>query len=446
MAKDMTKGNPGKTLFFFAVPMVLGNLFQQLYNIIDSIIVGNYVGADALAAVGASSSITFLFVAVATGLSIGSSVVISQYFGAKRYGEMKTAIQTVLLASFVIALCLMLVGIFGTDAILRFMRTPQKIFSDASLYLKIYFGGLIFLFLYNMLTASFNAIGDSKSPLVFLALSSVCNIVLDLYFVTKLKLGVAGAALATDISQAISVVVSFLWLCTRMRKMKTEEKSKVFDLRIFQIVCNVAVPSMLQQSMVSIGIFLVQRLVNGYGEAVMAGYAAATKIDSIAILPMVNVGNAVSTFTAQNIGGKKPGRVKEGFRAGFLMSAVIGAVVTGILLIYAKVFVGLFMDSSSNQAAIATGIEYLHVVGLFYALMGIMNTCTGVLRGAGDILWFLMVTLINLSSRVILAYSMSGMLGAKAIWWSIPIGWGIGFAIGFVRCLSGKWQRSSLIE
>ena len=158
MAKDMTKGNPGKTLFFFAVPMVLGNLFQQLYNIIDSIIVGNYVGADALAAVGASSSITFLFVAIATGLSIGSSVVISQYFGAKRYGEMKTAIQTVLLASFVIALCLMLVGIFGTDAILRFMQTPQKIFSDASLYLKIYFCGLIFLFLYNMLTASFNAI------------------------------------------------------------------------------------------------------------------------------------------------------------------------------------------------------------------------------------------------------------------------------------------------
>lgn len=337
MAKDMTKGNPGKTLFFFAVPMVLGNLFQQLYNIIDSIIVGNYVGADALAAVGASSSITFLFVAIATGLSIGSSVVISQYFGAKRYGEMKTAIQTVLLASFVIALCLMLVGIFGTDAILRFMQTPQKIFSDASLYLKIYFCGLVFLFLYNMLTASFNAIGDSKSPLVFLALSSVCNIVLDLYFVTKLKMGVAGAALATDISQAISVVVSFLWLCTRMKKMKTQQKSRIFDLHILEIVCNVAVPSMLQQSMVSIGIFLVQRLVNGYGEAVMAGYAAATKIDSIAILPMVNVGNAVSTFTAQNIGGKKPERVKEGFRAGLLMSAVIGVIVTGILLVYAKV-------------------------------------------------------------------------------------------------------------
>ena len=236
MAKDMTKGNPGKTLFFFAVPMVLGNLFQQLYNIIDSIIVGNYVGADALAAVGASSSITFLFVAIATGLSIGSSVVISQYFGAKRYGEMKTAIQTVLLASFVIALCLMLVGIFGTDAILRFMQTPQKIFSDASLYLKIYFCGLVFLFLYNMLTASFNAIGDSKSPLVFLALSSVCNIVLDLYFVTKLKMGVAGAALATDISQAISVVVSFLWLCTRMKKMKTQQKSRIFDLHILEIV------------------------------------------------------------------------------------------------------------------------------------------------------------------------------------------------------------------
>ena len=179
----------------------------------------------------------------------------------------------------------------------------------------------------------------------------------------------------------------------------------------------------------------------------MAGYAAATKIDSIAILPMVNVGNAVSTFTAQNIGGKKPERVKEGFRAGLLMSAVIGVIVTGILLVYAKVFVGLFMDSSSNQAAIATGIEYLRVVGLFYALMGIMNTCTGVLRGAGDILWFFDGNADQLKLPVlILAYSMSGMLGAKAIWWSIPIGWGIGFAIGFVRYLSGKWQKSSLIE
>lgn len=445
MAKDMTVGKPGRTLFFFAVPMVLGNLFQQFYNIVDSIIVGNFVGADALAAVGASASITFLFVAVATGMSIGSSVIISQYFGAKRFAEMKTAIQTVQTAAAVIALFLMAVGILGTDGILRFMNTPKGIFRDASLYLKIYLGGLLFLFLYNMLTASFNAIGDSKSPLVFLAFSSVCNIVLDLYFVAELDMGVAGAALATDISQALSVVISFIWLRLRLRKMNIEGESRIFDARIFGVICKVAIPSMLQQSMVSIGIFLVQRLVNGYGETVMAGFAAATKIDSIAILPMVNVGSAVSTFTAQNIGGDKPERVKKGFHAGLLMSAFIGAAVTVILLLFSETFVGTFMDSESNQEAIRTGVEYLHVVGLFYALMGIMNSCGGVLRGAGDIVWFLMLTLINLGSRVVLAYTMTPLLGAKAIWWSIPIGWGIGFLIGFFRYRSGKWQRSKLI-
>lgn len=445
MAKDMTVGKPGWTLFFFAVPMVLGNLFQQFYNIIDSIIVGNYVGADALAAVGASASITFLFVAVATGLSIGSSVVISQYFGAKRFAEMRTAIQTVVTASVVISLALTFIGILGTDQILRFMQTPGGIFHDASLYLKIYLGGLVFLFLYNMLTASFNAVGDSRSPLVFLAFSSICNIVLDLYFVAELKMGVAGAALATDISQGLSVVISSLWLKRKLGKMQIEGKSRWFDAGILAVICEVAVPSMLQQSMVSVGIFLVQRLVNGYGEAVMAGFAAATKIDSIAILPMVNVGNAVSTFTAQNIGGDKPERVRQGFRAGLLMSALIGAAVTTVLFLYSDVFVGLFMDSKTNQEAIRAGVEYLHVVGMFYALMGLMNTCTGILRGAGDILWFLMVTLINLTFRVILAYTASGFLGAKAIWWSIPVGWGIGFAIGYLRYRSGKWQRAKLI-
>lgn len=445
MAKDMTVGKPGRTLFLFAVPMVLGNLFQQFYNIIDSVIVGNYVGADALAAVGASASITFLFVAVASGLSIGSSVIISQYFGARRYADMKTAIQTVQISAAMIAVILTGVGMLATDAILGFMNTPKSIFEDASLYLKIYFCGLIFLFLYNMLTASFQAIGDSKSPLVFLAGSSLCNIVLDLYFVRDLHMGVAGAAAATVIAQAVSVVFSFVWLRVRLRKMHIKEESRYFDPHILSVICKVAVPSMLQQSMVSIGIFLVQRLVNGYGEAVMAGFAAATKIDSIAILPMVNVGSAVSTFTAQNIGGDKPERVRQGFRSGMVMSAGIGLIVTVILFLYADVFVGAFMDSGSNQAAIQTGVEYLHVVGMTYAMMGLMNCCGGVLRGAGDIKWFLAVTLLNLSSRVVLAYGMAMFLGASAVWYSIPIGWTIGFVIGFVRYKSGKWQREKLI-
>lgn len=441
----MTKGSPGKTLFFFAVPMVLGNLFQQFYNIVDSIIVGNFVGADALAAVGASASITFLFVAVATGLSLGASVIISQYFGAGRMGEMKTSIYTVLLTALGVSLVLTFFGILSADGILKFMNTPENIFADASVYLKIYFGGLVFLFLYNTLTAVFNAIGDSRSPLVFLAFSSICNIGLDLYFVTRLHMGVAGVAYATLIAQGISAGISFLWLIGRIRRLQIQETCRLFDVRILAIIGRVAVPSMLQQSMVSIGILLVQRLVNEYGSVVMAGYAAATKIDSIAILPMVNVGSAVSTFTAQNIGGGKPERVKKGFLAGMVMSGCIALIVSGILFVCAEVFVGAFMDSEANQDAIAVGVEYLRVVGMCYILMGSMNACTGILRGAGDIRWFLAVTLFNLSSRVLLAYLMSPLLGAKAIWWSIPIGWGIGLALGIVRYRSGKWKDAKLI-
>ena len=445
MAKDMTVGSPGRTLFFFAVPMVLGNLFQQFYNIIDSIIVGNFVGADALAAVGASASITFLFVAIATGLSIGSSVIISQYFGAKRYGEMKTSIYTLLITALAVSALLTGIGIFGTDGILRFMNTPENIFADASIYLKIYFGGMVFLFLYNSLTAVFNAMGDSVSPLVFLAFSSCCNIVLDLYFVRSLHMGVAGVAWATLISQGISMAVSFVWMNVRIRKLQIKEAFRFFDGRILKTICRIAIPSMLQQSMVSVGILLVQRLVNGYGSVVMAGYAAATKIDNIAILPMVNVGSAVSTFTAQNIGADKPERVKKGLNSGMIMSVGIAVIVSAVLFLFADVFVGAFMDSQSNREAIAVGVDYLQVVGMCYVLMGIMNSYTGILRGAGDVKWFLAVTLFNLGARVVLAYVLSPFFGYRAIWWSIPIGWAIGLVLGIIRYRNGGWKNAKLI-
>lgn len=446
MIKDMTVGNPGKTLFSFAVPMVLGNLFQQLYNVVDSIIVGNFVGANALAAVGASASITFLFVAIATGMSIGSSVVISQYFGAKQMGDMKTSVFTILISALIISSVLTGVGIFGSPAILRLMNTPENIFADANAYLKIYFGGMIFLFLYNTLTAVFNAIGDSKSPLIFLIFSSLCNIVLDLYFVISWNMGVAGVAYATLIAQGISAVMSFFWLLVRIKKLNIKESYKLFDFKILSVICRVAVPSIIQQSIVSIGIILVQRLVNGYGSVVMAGYAAATKIDNIAIMPMVNVGSAVSTFTAQNIGAGKPERVKKGLHSGMLMSSVIALLVTAVLLLFGPVFVGAFMDTASNPESIAVGAEYLRVVGMCYIIMGLMNSCNGVLRGAGDIKIFMLTTLSNLGIRVLMAYTLSPIFGAKMIWWAIPMGWSVGLLIGYLRYRSGKWKTKQLIR
>lgn len=446
LTNDMSVGNPAKKLFFFAVPIVLGNLFQQLYNIIDSMVVGRFVGAQALAAVGASTAIVFLFVAVATGSSIGYSVVISQLFGAKDQDRMMTAIYTALISTFVLGLILMIIGAAGTGGILVLMRTPADIYRDAADYLRIYMFGLVFLFMYNTLNAVYNALGASKIPLYFLAGSSILNIVLDLYFVIRLQMGVTGVAWATLIAQGLAAVISFINLLFRLKKIETETKPVLFDRKLLFQMGRIAVPSMVQQSIVSFGMVFVQSLVNSFGSVVLAGYTAATKIDSIAIMPMVNVGNAVSTFTAQNIGAKKPERIREGLRAGRHMVAGIAVVITGILFFKGDVLVAQFVDEAVNAEVIAIGVDYLRVVSVFYALMGLMNVVNAVLRGAGDVGVFMAGTLCNFGCRVVFAYILAYFLGASGIWWSVPIGWAAAFTIGTLRYRSGKWKEKGIVE
>lgn len=443
---DMTQGSPGKVLILFAIPMVMGNLFQQLYNIVDSMIVGNFVGSDALAAVGASTSVVFLFVAIATGLSMGCSVIISQLFGAKKILAMKTAISTTLISIGGFSIILTILGLLLNKAILQLMKTPENIMQDASDYLAIYFMGLVFLFFYNGLIAVFNGMGKSQIPLYFLILSSIINVVLDLVFVLRFDMGVAGVAWATLIAQGVSAVASFLCLLVVLRKMPTEEKPDFFSASILARMLKIAVPSSLQQSIVSIGFLFVQRLINGYGPMVIAGYTAATKIDNIAIMPMINVGNAVSTFTAQNMGAQKIERVKKGYRAGMAMSVVISLTVTGILYLWGSDLVGAFVDSKTGSGVIGVGVEYLQVVSIFYVVMGIMNISNGILRGSGDVKVFMLSTLCNFTIRVIMAYALvKTPLGASGIWWAIPIGWTVGLVIALVRYLSGKWKHITLV-
>lgn len=443
---DMTQGSPGKVLILFAIPMVMGNLFQQLYNIVDSMIVGNFVGSDALAAVGASTSVVFLFVAIATGLSMGCSVIISQLFGAKKILAMKTAISTTLISIGGFSIVLTILGLLLNKAILQLMKTPENIMQDASDYLAIYFMGLVFLFFYNGLIAVFNGMGKSQIPLYFLILSSIINVVLDLVFVLRFDMGVAGVAWATLIAQGVSAVASFLCLLVVLRKMPTEEKPDFFSASILARMLKIAVPSSLQQSIVSIGFLFVQRLINGYGPMVIAGYTAATKIDNIAIMPMINVGNAVSTFTAQNMGAQKIERVKKGYRAGMAMSVVISLTVTGILYLWGSDLVGAFVDSKTGSGVIGVGVEYLQVVSIFYVVMGIMNISNGILRGSGDVKVFMLSTLCNFTIRVIMAYALvKTPLGASGIWWAIPIGWTVGLVIALVRYLSGKWKHITLV-
>lgn len=441
---SMVTGNPTKALIAFTLPMVGGNLFQQLYNIVDSMIVGNVVGEDALAAVGASTAITMLFVMIAIGTGIGCSVVISQLFGAGQLGKMKTAISTALLSILGFSIFLSVLGMVINKGLLRLMGTPENIFQDASDYLQIYFYGFVFLFLYNAFSAIFNALGDSTKPLLFLMFSSLLNIGLDLYFVSGLQMGVKGAAWATLIAQAISAMLSFGFLMRKIHSFETGEFAK-YDVSMLKRMITVAIPTIVQQSIVSIGMLLVQSVVNRFGSTFLAGYTAAIKIDGIAITPMVAVGNAASTYVAQNMGAKKTERIGQGYRICLIMAAGIGALIAVLLHFTGREFIGLFMDSASSAEAISIGAQYLSIVSLFYFVMGLMNVSNGILRGAADMKWFLACSLCNLAVRVILTYVLADVTGGMIIMWANPIGWFIGLVIAVFRYFQGGWKKKILI-
>lgn len=456
MTKDMTSGNPSKILVRFAFPIILSNIFQQLYNIIDSIIVGNFVGSKALAAVGASSSISFLFVAAATGLSIGSSIVISQLFGAKKILDMRITISTAILFLTGLSIILTLFGTLFSRNILTLLKTPSDILLEADTYLKTYFLGLLPLFLYNICTSVFNAVGDSKTPLYFLIFSSILNVVLDLLFVAGFSLGTFGAALATLISQSIASILCILYLFKRLTKYKNADeyplnsddfsKFKSFDFNVLKKISLIAVPSMIQQSIVSFGLVFMQSLVNSYGSNVVSGYTAATKIDSIAVMPIVNIGNALSTFTAQNMGASLIQRIKKGYKATLIIECAFSLIITSILFLFGDNLIGLFVNSSADKYVIIIGVEYLKVVSVSYILKGIGGAACGVLKGAGDMKFFMLATLSNFGVRVLSAYGLSHIIGEKAIWYSIPIGWTLELLISSYRYFTGKWQYKGIIK
>ncbi|MCC8057816.1 MATE family efflux transporter [Cloacibacillus sp.] len=445
MIRDMTAGSPAKTMVSFALPMILGNLFQQFYNIVDLIVVGNFVGASALAAVGASGSATFLFIALSTGGAAGCTVVISQFFGSHRMSETTSAVYTTLISMTATGALLALSGLVFGDGILRLMGTPLELFSDASVYLKIYTLALLFMFLYNGVTASFNALGDSRTPLFLLVFTSVLNIALDLLFVIRFGLAVPGVAWATLISQAFAAFAGLTILLSRLLDIRLQDRPAIFSAALFRKIYRIALPSMIQQSIVSMGFIFVQTLVNRYGPVLMAGYTAATKIDNIAILPMLNVGNALSAFTAQNMGAGKYERIGRGVRAASLMSSTIALALTAAIFLFGREFLGFFVDAEANAAVIGVGMDYLRAVSAFYIMMGMSNIFASVLRGAGDMSAFTFCTLTNFGLRIVMAYALAAKIGPAAIWWSLPIGWAAGLALAAARYAGGKWRLKGLI-
>lgn len=449
--QDMLQGSAGKALFFFALPMILGNLFQQFYNMADSVIVGRYVGEEALAAVGASYSLTTVFIMVAIGGGIGASVLTSQYLGAKEYGKMKTSIFTALFTFLGISILLAVIGYFLNEQILTALKTPENIMQDAVTYLQIYFYGLPFLFMYNVLSAMFNALGKSRIPLYLLLFSSILNVALDLYMVREIHLAVAGVAIATVIAQGISALISFGILLHFLKKYQPEKEEtvmaegKLYDVGMLFRGTKIAVPSIVQQSIVSIGMLLVQSVVNGFGSSVLAGYSAGTRIESVCIVPMIATGNAVSTFTAQNLGAKQSERVKKGYRAGLCMVAVFAVIIWLLLFLFHDGMIQAFMEEESGREAFATGNAYLTFIGWFFILIGAKAVTDGVLRGAGDVNVYMAANLINLSIRVLVASLLAPVYGVQAVWWAVPIGWGANFLISFVRYKTGRWRNTKVI-
>lgn len=440
MNNYLTEKKPFYALLVFALPIIIGNMFQQFYTLVDSAVVGRYVSITALAAVGASTSLTNIFIFVASGGGMGASVIVSRYFGAKEYKKMKSAIYTAMLSFLVLSSVLAVLGLVFSKSIMILLKTPDDALGLAVEYLNIYFYGLPLLFMYNVISSMFNALGKSKIPLVFLIFSSVLNIVLDFYMVVELGKGIAGVAWATFIAQGISAVLSFAVLMFEMRKF-TEQSEKIFDTKELATMTKVALPSIFQQSTVSIGLMLVQSVVNSFGSEVLAGFTASMRVESLVIVPFIAIGNALSSYTAQNLGAGKEERVTKGFRTALFMVGIFSVVICVFLEFCKEPIVEFFLGDELTPAALETGVGYMAFMGWFYGLIGLKMAMDGVLRGAGDMIMFTIANLANLSLRVILAVTLAPLYGVAFVWYAVPVGWILNFSLAFAQYKTGRWRR-----
>ena len=439
MITDMTKGSPAKMLWAFSLPMLCSSIFQQMYNMADSIIAGRFIGEDALAAVGVSYPVTMIFMAVAMGCSIGCSVVISQLFGAKQYTQMKLAVNTSFISCIVLSVLLTVAGLLLCNPLMSLLNTPDNIFADSETYLQVYILGLFFLFLYNISTGTFTALGDSKTPLYFLIASSVANILLDLLFVTAFHMGVAGVAWATFLAQGAASVLAFTFLVFKMRQVPSSNKARLFSLLMLKKISIVAIPSILQQSFISVGNIIIQSVINGFGAGTIAGYSAAVKLNNLVITSFTTLANGISNFTAQNLGAGKIDRIHKGFKAGLKMVWIISIPLVLLYFFAGKWLLYLFLDNPTTDA-INTGITFLCILSPFYFIVSTKLVADGILRGSGLMGRFMIATFTDLILRVVLAIVLSGQFGSVGIWCAWPIGWTTATILSVVFYRSAKFN------
>lgn len=418
----LTNDSPSKAISKFALPMVVGSLFQQIYTLVDSAVVGKYVGEAALASIGASFALTTIFICIGIGGGAGASVLIARYFGAKDYKRMKTAIFTSIIGFLILALGLSAFGLIFSKDLMILLKTPNEILDMAVLYLNIYFYGLPFLFMYNIISSLYQALGESKIPLYFLIFSSVLNVVLDVYFIRDFGFGLAGAAYATLLAQGLSAVLSFFVFLRKIKTIETQ-KTKIFDKREFALVSKLALPSIFQQSTITIGQLLVQSVVNSFGVEILAGFSAAMRVESLIIVPITSLGNALSSYTSQNVGAEKLDRLGQGLKASLIMVGIYSLTVFALLKINSLSIIAFFMNENSSILAFDTGMAYLDFIGFFFILVGSKHCIDGVLRGLGDVRVFTFANIVNLFIRVSLSMALAHKIGIGMVWYAVPLGW-----------------------
>ncbi len=439
MTQDLTVGEPSRVLRNFCLPLFGSVIFQQLYNIADSFVAGKFISENALAAVGNGYEVTLIFLAFGVGSNIGCSVIVSRFFGAKDYSKMKTAVYTTFISCAVLCAALMAVGLIFCGQLLRLINTPDEIIEDSKLYLNIYIFGLPFVFFYNIATGIFSALGDSKTPFVFLALSSVANIGADILFVTAFNMGVAGVAWATFICQGISCLLAVFFVLKRLSAIKAQQKPALFSWNILGNIARIAVPSILQQSFISVGNIIIQGVINSFGTGVVAGYSAAVKLNNLVITSFTTIGNGISNYTSQNIGAVKFERVHAGFKAGLKLVWVICVPLAVLYFFFGGILVRIFLDEPSSDA-MSTGILFLRILSPFYFVVSAKLVSDGILRGAGKMASFMTATFTDLILRVVLAWALSVPFGSLGVWLSWPVGWTTAMVMSVAFC--SKYLKS----
>lgn len=433
MNRDLTKGSVLKSMLLFSIPMILGDLLQQCYNIVDTLIVGQFLGKNALASVGSSFTLMTFITSIILGLCMGSGALFSIRYGQK---DEKGLQEDVCASFFFIALITFILTVISyifLNQLSVFLHVPHEVWGDMKGYLIVIFIGIPAIFLYNYFASCLRAIGNSMTPLIFLAVSAILNIALDLFFVIVLKLGVEGAAIATVISQYLSGIGISIYSLIQNIQVRAITKLQYFHLKRVHKVISFSVLTCIQQSVMNLGILMVQGLVNSFGTVVMAAFAAAVKIDAFAYMPVQDFGNAFSTFIAQNYGAKEKMRIQSGLKSAVCLSMGFCIIISTIVCIFAKDLMTIFIDAKETEI-IMEGVKYLKIEGAFYCGIGCLFLLYGLYRALGKPGMSVILTIFSLGTRVVLAYVLSAIpaIGVTGIWWSVPIGWALADLIGLI--------------